>query len=125
MFGVGAAVIPSTSPNPANEDACRMAAAQLQHDHSNWMVIWGCYTRNYVAFPLFAAPLGTILTAAAPADLAAKIHRQERLAGAHVPQPGPAPDWQGSGWPGSGWQADAGWQDAQGWPGRPGLHRNR
>jgi hypothetical protein len=92
-----------------------MAAAQLQHDHNHWLVIWGCYTRTYIAFPLFAAPRGTILIAAAPADMAAKMRRQERSAGVRVPQPSPPPDWRGA----------ADWQNAQDWPGRHSLRRTR
>jgi hypothetical protein len=101
------AVIPSPSPDPNNEDACRRAAAQLQHDYQHWLVMWGCYTRSYVAFPLFAAPRGTILSASTPAGLAARMRRQERLAAAAMPPPGPAPEWQ----------------EAQERPGGPSLHR--
>jgi hypothetical protein len=90
-----------------------MAAAQLQHEHRNWLVMWGCYTRAYIAFPLFAAPRGTILTAAAPAEMVAKMRRQERSAGVRVPQPSPAPDRQET----------ADWQSAQDWPGRHSLRR--
>jgi hypothetical protein len=78
-------VIPSPSPDPHNEDACRAAAAQLQRDHKNWLVLWGCYTHSYVAFPLFPAPRGTILTAATPGEMAGKMRREERVAGARVP----------------------------------------
>jgi hypothetical protein len=94
-------VIPSTSPQSSDEDACRRAAAQLQHDHEHWLVMWGCYTRSYVAFPLFPAPPGTILTARTPADLAAKMRRQERsAAAARVPRPSPATEWeQAQDWP--------------------------
>jgi hypothetical protein len=88
-------VSPSPSPDPNNEDACRMAAARLQHDHQHWLIMWGCYTRNYIAFPLFAAPRGTIITATSPDELPAKMRRQERLAGVRVPPPSPAPDQQG------------------------------
>ena len=94
-------MIPSPSPDPSNEDACRRAAAQLQHDHGNWLVMWGCYTHTYIAFPLFHAPRGTVLTATAPAEMAAKMRRQERSA--RVPQP---QEWQEPGPP-------------HGWPGRP------
>jgi hypothetical protein len=116
-----------------------MAAAQLQHDHKHWLVIWGCYTRSYIAFPLFHAPRGTILTASAPGDMVTKMRREERSAGVRVPAPAPAPaptpDWPGAadpqGAPGPqgahgpqgtpGWQGTAGWprppeqQDPQGW----------
>lgn len=107
-------MIPSTSPDPDNEDACRTAAAQLQHDHQHWLVLWGCYTRTYIAFPLFAAPSGTILTAAAPAELAVKMRRQERSTGARVPQPSP-PDWHDT----------QDWQSAEDRPGRHSFRRPR
>lgn len=84
-------MIPSPSPDPHNEDACRAAAARLQHDHKNWLVLWGCYTHSYVAFPLFSAPRGTILTATTPAEMSGKMRREERVAGVRVP-PQAAPD---------------------------------
>lgn len=86
----------SLSPDPRNEDACRRAAAQLQHDHERWLVMWGCYTHSYVAFPLFRAPRGTVLTAATPAEMAAKMRREERAAGVRVPPPSPPPEWPGA-----------------------------
>jgi hypothetical protein len=78
-----------------------MAAAQLQHDHRNWLVMWGCYTHTYIAFPLFHAPRGTVLTAAAPGEMAAKMHRQERSA--RVPPPTESPEWQDPNVPPQGW----------------------
>lgn len=108
-------MIHSARPDPRNEDACRMAAARLQHDHRHWMVMWGCYTRTYVAFPLFHAPRGTILTATVPDEMAAKIRRQERAAGMRIPPPSPAPDWQQQDWQ----QQD--WRQQQEWHGRGSL----
>jgi hypothetical protein len=99
-----------------------MAAAQLQRDHKHWLVIWGCYTRSYVAFPLFNTPRGTVLTASAPGELTTKMRRTERASGVRVPAPSPAQDWQGQpgrqGAPGQlGWQGEQGqqgWQNGQG-----------
>lgn len=90
-------MIPNPSPDPRNEDACRQAAAQLQHDHMNWLVMWGCYTHSYVAFPLFHAPRGTVLTGTSPGEIATKMRWQERSA--RVPPPGPPPE----GPPAPGW----------------------
>jgi hypothetical protein len=87
-------VIPSLSPDPTNEDACRRAAAQLQYDHRNWLVMWGCYTLTYIAFPLFPAPRGMILTASAPAEIAVKMRREERSAAGRVPVSSPPQNWQ-------------------------------
>ena len=87
-------MIHSVGPNPMNEDACRMAAVRLQHEYRHWMIMWGCYTRTYVAFPLFHAPRGTILTATVPDEMADKIRRHERAAGMRVPPTSPRPDRQ-------------------------------
>lgn len=91
-------MISSPSPDPHNEDACRRAAAQLQHDHENWLVMWGCYTRSFVAFPLFRAPRGTVLTATTPDEMAAKMRREERISGLRVPTPAETDpqDWPSS-----------------------------
>lgn len=113
-------MIPNPSPDPSNEDACRMAAAQLQRDHEHWLVLWGCYTRSYIAFPLFHAPRGTILTASAPGEMVTKMRREERSAGVRVPVPASAPaqDWGATGQqPAPGWQ---GGQDPQDWQGPQG-----
>jgi hypothetical protein len=88
-----------------------MAAAQLQHDHRNWLVMWGCYTHTYIAFPLFHAPHGTVLTATAPGEMVAKMRRQERSA--RVPEPSQPPEWEEPGVP------------PQGWPGQQSLPPSR
>jgi hypothetical protein len=49
-------------------EANRETARQIELQRPGWMVVWGVYSKQYVAFPLFAAPAGTILAAAyAPA----------------------------------------------------------
>jgi hypothetical protein len=122
-------VIPSPSPDQRNEDACRRAAAQLQHDHGQWLVMWGCYTRSYIAFPLFAVPRGIVLTASSPGEMTAKIQRAERSAAAQVPpprspMPGPqrVPGVPGQRMPGpQEWPGPRGRQGPQDWPGRTSL----
>ena len=107
-------MIPSPSPDPHNEDACRAAAARLQHDHNNWLVLWGCYTHSYVAFPLFSAPRGTILTAATPGEMTGKMRRQERAARGRVPAQPASPDAYPPGSP-------APYPPRQDWPERQSL----
>jgi hypothetical protein len=102
-------VIPSPSPDPGNEDACRRAAAQLQHDHGRWLVMWGCYTRSYIAFPLFTAQRGIVLTAASPGEMTAKIRRTEGSADTRVPPPRPGGEWQRP----PQWQPPQEWQPPQ------------
>jgi hypothetical protein len=102
-----------------------MAAAQLQRDHKHWLVLWGCYTHSYVAFPLFHAPRGTILIASAPGEMVTKMRREERSAGVQVPAPVPAPaptpaDQSASGHPGPGRPAPGHPGPGRPGPGRPG-----
>jgi hypothetical protein len=47
----------------ADEDEFREIARQIEEKSPGWLVVWGVYTRQFVAFPLFDAPRGTILTA--------------------------------------------------------------
>jgi hypothetical protein len=49
--------------SPEETEAYRETARQIELQRPGWMVLWGVYSKQYVAFPLFAAPAGTILTA--------------------------------------------------------------
>jgi hypothetical protein len=105
--------------------------------------MWGVYTHSYVAFPLFAGPRGTVLTAPSPDELAGKMRRQERTAGgpqvagpqvrgpqAAVPPPGQPQDWRGpQDWrpdgPAAGRDGPAGGRDWPGYRGLPGAGQPR
>jgi hypothetical protein len=50
--------------SPEDDEANRETARQIELQRPGWMVLWGVYSKQYVAFPLFAAPPGTILAAA-------------------------------------------------------------
>lgn len=62
----------------ADDDEFREIARQVQDKSPGWMVLWGVYTRQFVAFPLFAAPSGTIITAAYPDALAGRLKKTSR-----------------------------------------------
>lgn len=55
----------------------REAARMIERARPGWMVIYGIYTRQYVAFPLFHAPSGTIVTASYPPALMTRMRRVE------------------------------------------------
>lgn len=59
-------------------DDHRAAAREIEQQQPGWLVIYGTYTREYVAFPLFTAPPGTILAAAYPPALVARMQQTER-----------------------------------------------
>jgi hypothetical protein len=66
---------------PAEDDeANRETARQIELQRPGWMVLWGAYSKQYVAFPLFAAPAGTILTARYAPALASRMQAAERRA---------------------------------------------
>jgi hypothetical protein len=60
-----------------DEDQRRATADELQRDHRRWLVLYGTYTRQYVAFPLFAAPPGTVLSHAQPGELVRQMQKAE------------------------------------------------
>ena len=55
--------------SPDIVEASREQASEIQQQLPGWMVLYGTYTKEFVAFPLFDAPPGTILTAAYPPAL--------------------------------------------------------
>jgi hypothetical protein len=59
------------------EDQRRANADELQRDHPRWFVLYGTYTQQYVAFPLFAAPPGTVLSHTQPGELVRQLQKAE------------------------------------------------
>ncbi len=54
-------------------------AERLQRDNPRWVVMWGAYSREYVAFPLFNAPPGTVLRGQHPGELAGRMRQTEQF----------------------------------------------
>ena len=52
-------------------------AQRIERDNPAWIVVWGVYTREYVAFPKFRAPPGTMLCSRNPNTLAAGMRQIE------------------------------------------------
>jgi len=64
--------------DPAHRDAERYQTAQsIQQANPGWLVIWGVYTRQYVAFPLFRAPTGYIVASGNPDTLVQRMRQAE------------------------------------------------
>lgn len=59
-------------------DDSREAARAIEQQQPGWMVVYGIYSKEYVAFPLFPAPRGTILTATHPPALINQMLQAER-----------------------------------------------
>jgi hypothetical protein len=56
----------------------RQVAAELNRRRPNWLVLWGEYTHQFVAFPLFQVPRQTILIAHYPDALVAWMEEIEK-----------------------------------------------
>ena len=63
------------------DDWERRTAAQIERSHPHWMVVWGCYSRMYWAFPRFPVPKGTIARSGDPERLLAEVDWIEAEAG--------------------------------------------
>lgn len=56
-----------------------MTARQIEQQQPGWMIIWGVYTRAFVAFPLFPVRRrGIVVVAAYPDALLARMEEAER-----------------------------------------------
>ena len=74
-----AATMPVTPA--ADDDEHRETAARIDRDSPAWLVLWGSYTRQFIAFPLFPSPPGTFITAYYPDALIARMHRASQQHG--------------------------------------------
>ncbi len=52
-------------------------AGAIQESNPDWLVVWGVYTRQYVAFPLFPAPAGSVIQSASPEGLLRRMRQAE------------------------------------------------
>lgn len=61
-----------------DEDECRAIAERINRDRPEWLVLWGCYTRQFFAFPLFDMRRPVLVRAVYPDALAARLDEAER-----------------------------------------------
>jgi hypothetical protein len=61
-----------------SDDEGRAIAEDIRRQRPGWLVIFGCYSRQFVAFPLFAVSRRTILTARYPDALIDRMVRAEQ-----------------------------------------------
>jgi hypothetical protein len=65
----------------SDNDQFREIAHRLEEELPGWLVIWGIYTQQFVAFPPADGPRGTILTANYPEALVERARAAERERG--------------------------------------------
>jgi hypothetical protein len=56
-----------------SDDEERHVASEIELSHPDWMVMWGCYSRQFWAFPLFLVPQGTMVSASRRDKLLAEM----------------------------------------------------
>jgi hypothetical protein len=67
---------PSSEPS-AKEEAQREIAGRLESEHPLWIVVYGGYSAEFVCFPKFSAPMGTMVVARYPAAIPERMRRLE------------------------------------------------
>lgn len=62
-----------------DENFMRQVAENLESGYPRWIVVFGVFTRQFVAFPRFSVPAGTIAVANYPGALTARMLGIERM----------------------------------------------
>lgn len=65
------------------DDVERQAAAEIEQTHPRWIVIWGCYSHLFWAYPRFQVPKGTVISAPDCERLLTGMHSVELEASAN------------------------------------------
>jgi hypothetical protein len=69
-----------------DDDASREAAERTERENPGWIVVFGVFTREFVCFPRFPAPAGTIVTALYPDAIPPRMRTIERDLRAGLPK---------------------------------------
>lgn len=68
-------------PIPGDDDPHRKTVRRLEREHPNWIVLFGVYTKQYVAFPRFGTPGRIRLESYDPDDLGRRMRDIEQYFG--------------------------------------------
>jgi hypothetical protein len=69
---------PDGAAAAVDDNAAREAAEQTERENPGWIVVFGTFTRQFVCFPRFPAPSGTMVVALYPDALPARMRIVER-----------------------------------------------
>jgi hypothetical protein len=58
----------------------RLLAQRLEQENPSWIVLYGAYSKEFVAFPRFTAPSGTIVVGRHPSTLPTRLRQIEQQA---------------------------------------------
>ncbi len=68
------------------DDVAREAAERTERENPGWIVLFGVFTKEFVCFPRFTAPAGTIVTALYPDAILSRMRMIERALRAGLPE---------------------------------------
>lgn len=63
-----------------SEEDKRLMAERLESENPLWIIVYGVYTRQFVAFPRFKVPRQTIIATTYPPALPGRLREIERQA---------------------------------------------
>ena len=69
---------PQQSLSPENHAE---QASKLDQENPRWIVLWGIFSHQYVAFPLFLVPPGTVLCFRSEPELLRRMRQTETIYG--------------------------------------------
>jgi hypothetical protein len=69
-----------------DDEASREAAARTERENPGWSVVFGVFTKEFVCFPRFPAPAGTIVTALYPDAIPPRMRMIERALRVGLPR---------------------------------------
>jgi hypothetical protein len=67
-------------PSRDDEDHSEQAA-RLDRDNPRWMIVWGTFSHEFVAFPLFDVPSGTVLCCRSGPEMERRMRQVEQIYG--------------------------------------------
>jgi hypothetical protein len=68
--------------DPASDDH-QEQAARLDRDNPQWLVLWGIFSHEFVVFPLFLVPAGTVLHSGSSPELVRRMRQTEQIYGGY------------------------------------------
>jgi hypothetical protein len=68
------------------DDVAREAAQRTERDNPGWIVLFGVFTKEFVCFPRFPAPAGTIVTSHYPDAILPRMRMIERALRTGLPE---------------------------------------
>jgi hypothetical protein len=69
------------------DDQQWQTASEIEQSRPSWLVMWGCYSRLFWAFPRFRVPKGTIVSASNPDKLLADMDSVQAEQSSGSPEP--------------------------------------